>query len=300
MVARIQQLITISVMSMAVTWLAFWLQKNFLVSISGFIFIVLVYSLFLALQFVLLSFVNHADPAPSPSWIDLARAWAAETLTAPQVFCWRQPFRANAVPDQLSQAPSAPVRRGVVLVHGFFCNRGLWTPWMLALEEAGHPFIAVNLEPVFGSVDEYAEIIEAAVIRLRAATGMAPVLVGHSMGGLAIRAWLRANGSHSRVHHIITIGTPHSGTWLGRFGCSTNGRQMRKDSQWVRALATHELTAGTAPFTCWYSNCDNIVFPTSTAMLAGADNRLVQGVAHVRLAFHKPVIAGALAIIGAM
>jgi triacylglycerol esterase/lipase EstA (alpha/beta hydrolase family) len=191
-------------------------------------------------------------------------------------------------------------RRGVVLVHGFFCNRGFWTPWMLALEEAGHAFIAVNLEPVFGSVDDYAHIIEQAVSHMTQSTGSAPVIVCHSMGGLAARAWLRAGGGHSRVHHIITIGTPHGGTWLGRFGYGINGRQMRIGSPWVRELADHERIAAAVPFTCWYSNCDNIVFPTSTATLAGADNRLVRGVAHVHMAFHRDVMEGTLAIIDAM
>ncbi|RYF38882.1 MAG: permease, partial [Comamonadaceae bacterium] len=47
-------------------------------------------------------------------------------------------------------------------------------------------------------------------------------------------------------------------------------------------------------FTCWYSNCDNIVFPTSTAQLQGADNRFVDGVAHVQMAFHPEVMKACL------
>jgi hypothetical protein len=47
-------------------------------------------------------------------------------------------------------------------------------------------------------------------------------------------------------------------------------------------------------FTCWYSNCDNIVFPTSTAMLPGADNRLLRGAAHVQLAFVPEVMHATL------
>jgi hypothetical protein len=35
--------------------------------------------------------------------------------------------------------------------------------------------------------------------------------------------------------------------------------------------------------TCFYSHCDNIVFPPSTAMLDGADNRHLVGVAHVHM-----------------
>ena len=50
-------------------------------------------------------------------------------------------------------------------------------------------------------------------------------------------------------------------------------------------------------FTCWYSNTDNIVFPTSTAALPGADNRLVRGAAHVQMAFLPEVMTATLALL---
>jgi triacylglycerol lipase len=37
-------------------------------------------------------------------------------------------------------------------------------------------------------------------------------------------------------------------------------------------------------FTCFYSHCDNIVFPPATATLPGADNRHIAGVPHVHMA----------------
>jgi triacylglycerol esterase/lipase EstA (alpha/beta hydrolase family) len=205
------------------------------------------------------------------------------------VFFWRQPFRWRAEPDCMESGSQG--RRGVVLVHGFVCNRGLWNPWMARLRAEGHPFIAVNLEPVFGSIDDYAAIIDDAVDRMAKLTGRPPLLVCHSMGGIAVRAWLRKAGDASRVHRVITIGTPHRGTWLGQFSHTPNGRQMRLDGPWVRDLAREQPAV---PFTCWYSNCDNIVFPASTATLPGADNRLVRGQAHVALAFVPEVFADAL------
>src|SRR6185369_10614315 len=138
------------------------------------------------------------------AWGELARAWLRETLIAPIVFCWRQPFRWREVPDRYAAGPGQPARRGVVFIHGFVCNRGFWTPWLKELRARGHPFIAVNLEPVFGSIDEYVPIIEQAVRAIIDATGMPPVLVCHSMGGLAARAWLRAMAANARVHHVIT------------------------------------------------------------------------------------------------
>jgi triacylglycerol esterase/lipase EstA (alpha/beta hydrolase family) len=104
------------------------------------------------------------------------------------------------------------------------------------------------------------------------------------------------------VHHVVTIGTPHNGTWLARFAHGQNGRQMRQDSEWLQQLNRLKTLVGASPadesaaiktpvrFTCWYSNCDNIVFPASTATLQGADNRLVQGAGHLELAFWPEVM----------
>jgi pimeloyl-ACP methyl ester carboxylesterase len=185
----------------------------------------------------------------------------------------------------------------VVLVHGFLCNRGFWLPWMAALRERGHAHVAVTLEPAFGSIDDYTATIDAAVQRVQEATGMAPVVVGHSMGGLVVRAWLRslpADSAAARVHRVITLGTPHGGTWAGRFSRSVNGQQMALGGEWVRQLQQEEPAARAARFTCWYSNCDNIVFPAGTAMLPGADNRLVEGVAHMQMAFDPAVMRACL------
>jgi triacylglycerol esterase/lipase EstA (alpha/beta hydrolase family) len=202
---------------------------------------------------------------------------------------------------RLLDAPHGPpARRGVVFIHGFVCNRGFWNPWLVRMRTLGHPFVAVNLEPVFGSIDAYVPIIEDAVDRVTRATGLAPVLVCHSMGGLVARAWLRATSAHERVHHVITIGSPHHGTWLGRFSLLENGRQMRLGGSWVRGLEQGSDPVRNALFTCWYSSCDNVVFPASTATLPGADNRLVRGVAHVELGFHPRVMDESLAKIAGL
>jgi triacylglycerol esterase/lipase EstA (alpha/beta hydrolase family) len=190
-------------------------------------------------------------------------------------------------------------RQGVVFVHGFMCNRGFWNDWMRRCRALGHPCIAVNLEPVFTTIDDYAPIIDDAVRRMHAATGRAPVLVCHSMGGLAARAWWRARGEGRQLAHVVTIATPHRGTWLARFSRRANGRQMQLQAGWLRDLEVHERQGGLAPVTCWYSNCDNVVFPPSTATLPQADNRFVPGQAHVALAFHPAVREGTLALIAA-
>jgi len=282
MLARLQQFITLGLLVISAVWAGWCWRAGYAGwALAGSALIVFGYALVLAIEFVLLSRVNRFDSAPAASARQLLRAWWGEVCAAPSVFCWRQPFRSRRWPDHLPA--DAPGRRGVVLIHGFFCNRGIWNPWLARLHNAGVPYVAVNLEPIFGSIDHYADIVEAAVHRIERATGMAPVLVGHSMGGLALRRWWADAAEPDRVHHAITIGTPHRGTWLARFAFSHNGRQMHLTSEWHRTLGSREAAGRAAGFTCYYSHCDNIVFPASNATLPGADNRHLAAVAHVHM-----------------
>lgn len=296
MLARLQRWITCLLLAAAVAWLVFFWNISTVLALAGFALMILGYAGFLAIEFVALRFVNRDDPTPQPSWRELAKAWLGETLAAPQVFCWRQPFRSAMFPDQLAKQQVVRGRRGVVFIHGFFCNRGFWAPWLQRLQGSGHAYVAVNLEPPFASIDDYVPLIDAAVRQVTEASACPPLLVCHSMGGLAARAWLKVMKAEDRVHHVVTLGTPHRGTWLARFSQVSNGRQMQLSAQWHQALDLGMPAHRHALFTCWYSNCDNIVFPSSTATLPGADNRLVQGAAHVQLAFLPQVMNEVLAM----
>ncbi len=288
--ARLQQVLTLWTLVCAVTWLVGWWPLSPVWALAGFFVVTLGYTIVLALEFVLLSQIARDDPAPQATPGQLAGAWAREVVMAFRVFAWRQPFRWRAMPDQLSGERVAG-RHGVVLVHGFVCNRGFWNPWLRRLHAQDRAFVAVNLEPVFGSIDAYTPLVQEAVQRVHQATGLPPVLVCHSMGGLVARAWLRTQGDVPPVAHVVTLGSPHAGTWLARWSHFPNGRQMRQNSAWIQALRQDWTPAHAMRFTCWYSNCDNIVMPPSTATLPGADNRLLQRAAHVDLAFRPQVFA---------
>ena len=289
MIARVQQLATLTLIFAALAWaLFFGVQGAFAVAACGTLLILLGYALFLGLEFLLLAFFGADLSVGRPSPAQLMSAWASEVLRAPLIFCWRQPFRSQSESDLTTALQ--PAQRGVIFVHGFFCNRGFWNPWMKTLRERGVPFIAVNLEPPFGSIGGYAGIIESAVERIEAATRHPPVIVAHSMGGLAVRAWLAGRARGHRPHRVITIGSPHWGTRLARFARTVNGLEMRSSSTWIDLLASGETLADRARFTCFYGNCDNIVFPASAATLSGADNRHLPGTAHVQMAFHREVM----------
>jgi triacylglycerol esterase/lipase EstA (alpha/beta hydrolase family) len=233
------------------------------------------------------------EPGPTQSATgDWIRAWWKESLAAWRTFNFAQPLLGHLPvvrPGTAHDATAVPV----LLVHGFFCNRALWRPMAQALAARGHAVEAIDLEPAFGSIDAYTAQINAAVAALKARTGAARVaLVCHSMGGLAVRAWLRT-GNSAQVCKIITLGTPHQGTVLAALGHGRNVREMRRDSRWLKQLAVDEAAMGPdhAPdylvIRTWQ---DNIVAPQSPQTLPQATIRSFRGLGHVGLVYDEAVL----------
>ena len=289
--ARWQKILVLGWLLASAAWLAWAWPRSLALALGGWAIAASTSLAWLGLQFVLMRRINRRDATPAAGRWALLRAWWLEALTCTWVFGWLQPFAHRQQPDWLPPTPTG--QRGVVLVHGFLCNRGVWLPWLPELRARGHAYVALTLEPAFGSVDDYVAAIDTAMRQVQAATGLPPVLVGHSMGGLAARAWLRtlAQPPAQRVYRILTLGTPHHGTWPARFSHTTNGMQMRLDSPWLQALAASEGAAQRALFSCWYSDCDNIVYPTRSATLDGADNHLLHGLGHVHMLYAPQVRA---------
>lgn len=242
--------------------------------------------------FVLLRRLPRPDGAPQPTLGQCLRAAAMEWWVYEQVFSWQQPFGENRVADRCDARHHG--QRGVLLLHGFRCNRGLWHRWQRRLDAEGLPHVALSLEPPFASIDAYADQIETAVRRLEQATGLPPVVVAHSMGGLALRAWHRSlQAAPERLHRVFTLGTPHAGTLMAQLSGATNARQMRARSSWLQALAETETQVWWRRFTCVYSSCDQVVCPSVLALLPEAQTLPVQASGHLQLV-HEPVVMEAV------
>lgn len=214
------------------------------------------------------------------------RCFALEWIAALQTFVWRQPLFGHR---PLASADDRGTGVPIVFVHGYLCNRALWRPVARWFAARGHPISSVNLEPVFGSIDNYSSVIDKAVSDLLRRTGRPKVvLIGHSMGGLASRVYLRDFGADS-VARVFSLGTPHQGTFLANFGAAENVRQMRLVSPWRDRLAAQESAATGALFTVILSHHDNIVSPQSTQTIAGAKTVALAGKGHLRLALDREV-----------
>jgi len=233
-------------------------------------------------------------PPPLHHWL---RAWVGEWGAALRVFGWQQPWRHLAEPDHLPDGVRG--RRGVVLIHGFVCNRAFWNRWLRRLRRQGVPVVAVDLGPVFAPIEALVPALEQAVARVEACTGLPPVVVAHSMGGLVLRCWWAAHGQDDRVHRALTLGTPHHGTLLARWAFTANTRQMRPHGARLRALAAAEPPARRARLVCFQAACDNVVFPEALARLDGADNQVLEGRAHVDMVDAPAVWQALQAALGA-
>ncbi|ANJ87150.1 esterase/lipase family protein [Pandoraea oxalativorans] len=208
--------------------------------------------------------------------------WAYECAASILLLDLYQPWR-SAAPLPAPSGPARPV--AVLLLHGYGCNRAFWLRFSRHLADAGYHCDAINLAPIFGDIDDYAETIANAAQRLAERTRLPVVIIGHSMGGIAARACLRRFPTLP-VAHTITLGSPHFGTLHARHGIGHNVRQMSIGSEWLVALANSEKDAERARITSIYTAHDNVVYPVRTSVLPGAHNIALDGLGHVSLGTH--------------
>ncbi len=182
----------------------------------------------------------------------------------------------------------------VLLIHGYACNSGYWLPMSKLLKEAHISHYGIDLEPPGASIDDFVPQVRAAVERLRRETGSEQVIIlGHSMGGLVARAYLRRHG-HQHIARVITLGTPHHGTALAHLGPGSNAAQMRRDSEWLGSLAASEANTQRTLFSSIYSVHDNIIAPQDSSELPGARNLVFGAIGHVALGSHPEIMRCAL------
>jgi hypothetical protein len=115
------------------------------------------------------------------------------------------------------------------------------------------------------------------------------------MGGLVARAWLRSRmtpvqpAATDEAARLITIGTPHRGTWMASLARTPNGRQMRIASAWLTALEASEAPALAGLVTSWYGDCDQVIHPQQSAVYPGSEARLLRGVGHLALTAREEI-----------
>lgn len=231
---------------------------------------------------------RHHAPAPRLGIARTLRMIACEWGAFIANFVVLSPFENLWLgPDRLRPSIERPL---LLLVHGYGCSRAAW--WWLRHRLEGHGWVVatINLEPIYTDIEHYVEPLARRIDDVLAATGAARlILVGHSMGGLAIRAYLRRHGP-GKVARVVTLGTPYGGSELAHIGFGANGRQMVPGNDWLAQLAEHPPPVET---TTIFSRHDNYVMPQTNLELTGAARRPLDGLGHLAM-LYSPRVADAL------
>lgn len=231
---------------------------------------------------------KHRTPASRLGTARTLRMILAEWSAFVANFVLLSPFERRWMgPDRLGPSPHRPP---VLLVHGYGCSRAAWWWLRRRLEAQGWTVATINLEPIYADIEHYVDPLAQRIEEVLAATGAGRlILVGHSMGGLVARAYVRRYGA-DKVCRVVTLGTPYGGSELARIGFGINGRQMVPGNEWLTRLAEDELRVET---TTIFSPHDNYVMPQTNLLLKGAQSRVLDGLGHLAM-LYSPRVADAL------
>jgi triacylglycerol esterase/lipase EstA (alpha/beta hydrolase family) len=202
-----------------------------------------------------------------------------------------QPFERWWMPRPSARSTSNQLP--VLLIHGYSCNAAVWWAMQRYLRRYGiDNLFTLNLEPVFGNIDQYAQQVAERVTQISMLYGGEQViLVGHSMGGLVARNYIHSYGGKQRVAKLITLGSPHRGTAHARFAFveSVSVQQMRPGSLWLTQLNAAETEPSPVPMVSIYSYHDDLIAPQESSALPyeHVKNVPLAGIGHLQMMFSK-------------
>ena len=185
----------------------------------------------------------------------------------------------------------------ILLVHGLVDNRSIFSFLRRGLSRRGFGSIfAMNWSTLLADLRRAALELGEEVEAIVAETGYERIhIVGHSLGGLIARYYVTRLGGDERVHTLVTIGTPHGGTYAAYALPLPVIAQMRPGSGFLNELAEPVPECRTR-FIAYYSDADQFVLPQRNGGLRHPDLRArnirLHGVGHISLPIVGAVVQG--------
>ena len=188
---------------------------------------------------------------------------------------------ARGKPTRLPKPP-------ILFVHGFNSSGSIWSTMIGRFKKDG--WTASELASFSynsaASNATTAAVIKQKVDSIRAATGGAQVtIIGHSMGTLSARYYVRNLGGDAAVSAVVSLAGANHGTSTAIF-CSfsvVSCQEMVPGSSFLSALNATDETWGAPRYATWWSPCDEVINPRDSALLAGADNMQTACITHSQL-----------------
>jgi triacylglycerol lipase len=183
-------------------------------------------------------------------------------------------------------SPRVAERPPVILLPGAFGQELIyWNAWQYFLERDGfHVYLASFPRFTFHDLRVSARHLEQKVEEVLAVEGAErAALVGHSMGGLIARWYVKFLGGAPRVSRLCCLGVPHHGTWTAATAPVLTGtRQILPGSPFLEELNDPASDHGGVPILNVWSRWDGIVVPSESALLEspGVENVAVPLAGH--------------------
>ncbi len=187
----------------------------------------------------------------------------------------------------------------VFLVHGYGHNHSGY--WLLKsrLKRAGFRHVyTLNYNPLLHDVASAATRLRHRVEQVCAGLDHPYIhIVGHSMGGIVARYYVQRLGGHAHAIRVITIASPHQGTYAANLPAILLGRtarQLRYASRFIRSLNEDDTVPHHVHWTSIYSPQDELVVPGESARLCpsvfNAENVCLPGEGHMSLLLSNRVM----------
>jgi triacylglycerol lipase len=194
---------------------------------------------------------------------------------------------ALAVPGAHADEPS---REPVIILHGWNGTAAGMATMRDAFAAAGYPTYTIDF-PGQNNITN-AQRIADLVTTVKAETGAEKVnLVGHSMGGLSARYYIKRLGGATNVRTYVSMGTSHYGYLPACLLGEQNGGQMCPANNFIRDLNVGDDTPGSVAYSTIRSTEDTADI---TRLDGGACFHEIAGVQHSAEPSSPPFIQAAL------
>lgn len=188
-------------------------------------------------------------------------------------------------------------KRPILLVHGVIHNASAFIPLRKRMDEEGWKNVfSINYRTSHGSLTKMVESLSKRVDEILEQTHSDQIdIVAHSLGGIISRYYMSVGAGRGKVHHLVTLGTPHRGTPLSFFlkagfmgGLNTD---LRSGSYIVRLLNETALPRNSR-LTSISSKYDFVAWPGGNCFVEGMPRQAfknieLENVGHLGLLYNE-------------
>ena len=189
-------------------------------------------------------------------------------------------------PSALAARRPRTAKPPILFVHGWNSSASVWTTMIGRFQKDGWQkgeLASFSYNSSLSNATTAATIAEKVAALQQANGGAKVTIIGHSMGTLSSRYYVRNLGGTATVANVISLAGANHGTNTAIFCFQTSCREMIPGSAFLTALNADDETWGSPRYGAWWSPCDQVINPIESAQILTADNTQTACLQHSQL-----------------